>query len=383
MTEKKILHIIPTLHSGGAERQLTNLVCNASAEFLHTVCAFTDSSFFGSEIQQAGHQVYDLGISGKHPWLAVTKKILRLMPTIKPDAIVTWLYDANIAGRFVKMLFGKTPLITTLHSADYDSETIRAGGWSPHKVNVLRQIDKWTTKTARPKFVAVSKFVKNSYIKELSIPEGRIEVIYNGIDPGGLICDRNARYQLRRELKIPENAFVFVTVGRLDILKNQKLLLQAFPRVLDKIPDAHLIIVGAGPTESELKKLSASLKIIQNVHFTGTRKDVGAFLEMSDIFVFPTLLEGFGIVLVEAMFKKLACIASDLEVIKEIITDKKNGILFTTNVIESLAEAMIHLANNPTLRDILTENAFQIANDHFHIRNNVQEWEKFLHQQIK
>jgi hypothetical protein len=89
---KRILHFIPTLGGGGAERQLTGLVCNTSKkEFSHLVCTLKDSDFFGPAICAAGHEVCELGVTGKHPWFSGTSKLLAVIRDYQPDIIKTWL----------------------------------------------------------------------------------------------------------------------------------------------------------------------------------------------------------------------------------------------------------------------------------------------------
>ena len=138
---KRILHIIPSLAAGGAERQLVNLVSHTAAEFSHFVCVFNNAGFFAPTIHASGHEVYELGVLGKRPWFSAASKLRSIIKNYKPDIIKTWLYDANIVGRLTQISNPKIPLITTLHSSDYEPETIRAANWSPFRVEGLRQID--------------------------------------------------------------------------------------------------------------------------------------------------------------------------------------------------------------------------------------------------
>ncbi len=374
---KRVLHIIPSLKGGGAERQLTNIVCNASGEFGHLICVFQDSDFFAPEVRRAGHAVRELGLTGKHPWLSGVRRLLPVIRDYQPDLIKTWLYDANIVGRLALLRNRKIPLVTTLHSLDYEPETMRAGDWSPVNVEGLRRIDKLTARLTNPHFVAVSNYVKKSAQKRLGIADARIEVIYNGVDPESLKCAAGEAESLRRELEIPAEAFVYVTVGRVDTLKNHALLLRVFPQILENVPQAYLAIVGTGILEQELKDLANSLGIEQRVRFLGRRKDVGACLEMGDAFVFPTLLEGHPLALVEAMFKKLPCAASDLEVLREVIVDGESGILFDLNKSDELVRAMTELFRQPELARRLGEEARRVAEKRFHIRVAVAEWENY------
>jgi glycosyltransferase involved in cell wall biosynthesis len=160
-------------------------------------------------------------------------------------------------------------------------------------------------------------------------------------------------------------------------MKNHALLLRAFPKVLSAVPQAYLTIVGVGVLEQELKNLANSLGIAQRVRFLGRRKDVGACLEMADVFVFPTLIEGHGMALVEAMFKKLPSVASNIEVLREVLTDNENGLLFNPSEPDHLAAAMIKLYHQPELRERLGRQALEDAERRFHIRIIASEWEDY------
>ena len=375
---KRILHIIPTLGGGGAERQLANIVHNAAKdEFTHCVCAFSHSEFFAPVVRGAGHQVRELDVAGKHPWFAAAKKLRPVIADFKPHIIKTWLYDANIAGRLARIFNPEIPLITTLHSSDYDPETIRAARWSPRKMEVLRRIDLITARLAKPRFVACSHYVKKSNQKRLDIPDSQISVIYNGIDPAFLQCAEEEPRRIRKDFEIPDDGFVYITVGRIDAMKNHALLLRAFPQILSAVPQAYLMIVGAGRLEQELKNLADSLGIARRVRFLGRRPDIGACLEAADVFAFPTLLEGHPLALVEAMFKKLPAVASDIEVLREVLRDGENGLLFNPNDADGLAAAMIKLRNEPQLRERLGNQALRDAQERFHIRLITGQWEEY------
>lgn len=383
MQPTKILHLIPTLTSGGAERQLVNNICNTSPNaFLHCVCTFGKTDFFAPMITQAGHQVRELNVSGKHPWFSAVGKILPVIGEYKPDIIQTWLYDASIVGRLAHLFHRKIPFVDTLQSTNYEPETIKAGNWSPTKVEGLRRIDKLTMRLAETQFVACSHYVKKSYQKRMGVSDSQITVIYNSVDPEMLKSGEGEPQRIRQELKISAGGFVYITVGRLDAAKNHLFLLRAFPKVLANVPQAYLIIVGTGSLEQELKDSANSLGISDRVRFLGRRADVGACLEMADVFVFPTLFEGFGLVLAEAIFKRLPCIASRLEVLQEIITENETGLLFDPTVQSQLAEAMIKIYNQPELRRQFSELALRDAEKRFHIRATIPKWENLYHQLI-
>ena len=373
----KILHLIPTLTSGGAERLLVDVVCNTSREdFEHIVCVIKGTDFFASQLHRNGYKIIPLNEFEKHPFLSTSWKFRKIINRYKPDIIQSWLYDANIAARLAKIGKREISLITSIHSPDYDAETIKAGNWSSYKVEILRIIDKITARITKPHFVSCSHFVAGSYQKKLDINPSDISVIYNLVNPQNLSCQADEPNLIRQTLNIPDDGFIYINVGRLDPPKGQAYLLKAFQKVLLRVRQAYLVIVGTGPSETDYKELAKSLKIDHRVHFLGRKKGIGAYLEMADVFVFPTLYEGFGIALVEAMTKRLPCIATNLDVIQEIIDDKVSGLLVAPRSESEIAEAMIRLFEDPELRKSLGQQAFKKAENQFFINVIVPEWNK-------
>lgn len=383
--KKCILHLIPTLASGGAERQLVNVVGNTSPdEFDHLVCTLNEPSFYAPLIRNSGYEIRALGTTGKHPWMSGAAKFISVIREYQPDLINTWLYDANITGRIAKLRGNfKIPIVVSLQSTDYEPETISAGKWSPQKVKVLKLIDKTTINLTKPYFVACSRFVQDSFVRRLEINKSKIRVLYNFVNPDSLKCEDDAPQNIRQELNIPLDAFVYLNLGRLSPEKNQARLLEAFAQILPSVPKAFLVIVGAGALENDLKNLANSLQIEHRVRFAGRREDVGACLEMADVFVFPSLFEGLPLSLIEAMFKRLPCVAGDIEVMREVITDESKGLLVNPYKSEEIAQAMIRLCEDAELRRRIGENGWREAEQNFNAKKAVVGWESFYRQIIQ
>lgn len=378
MNRIKILHLIPTLSSGGAERQLVNLVNSTSAkEFNHVVCTIGEAGFFAPVVRQAGYKVIEMNISANRPFFQTARKFRQIIREEQPDIINSWLFDASIGARLARLPGNKIPIVTSLQSSDYAPEARQAGNWSPKKVAILRLIDKFTALLAKPYFVPCSEFVKKSYQIHFGIDEAKTEVIYNSVDADLLAATADDVKKIREELMLPPDAFIYISVGRLDAAKNHKILLEAFRKVLAEVPVSYLIMVGAGMLENDLKKQAEDLQIAERVLFLGQRNDVGALLETADVFVFPSLLEGLPVALVEAMSKSLPCIASKIEVFEEVIDEGENGLLINPHSSDELKGAMIKLYADENLRKSLGEKAFQTVNAKFSVKVTAQKWESF------
>ncbi len=378
----RIFHIITTLGRGGAERQLVNLVRNMDrARYEHVVCYLQPPADFAAEIERAGLTVIGLNIRHKWPWLTAPAKLMSHLRTHRPDIIQTWLFEADVSARLMRLLGNTGPIINTLHLTSYEPETIRAANWPAWKMAGLRWIDKLSTQLARPVFTACSRTVLESARKYLGVRADRIRVIYNSIDPETLRCAPDAPARLRAELDIPADGFVYLNVGRLAAQKGQEFLLRAFQQVAAQLPTAYLVIVGDGPAAGELKQLCVELALDARVRFTGRRSDVGACLEMGDVFVFPSMFEGHPLAPIEAMIKGLPCIASRIGPTLEVITDEQTGLLVAPGAVDELAAAMVRLYRDPNLCRLLAAQGQQMALARFHSRTGMRAWED-LYQEL-
>ena len=135
--------------------------------------------------------------------------------------------------------------------------------------------------------------------------------------------------------------------ARLIPSKGIDILLKAVPDILDENPGIRLMIVGSGPEEIKLKRLAAELGIESKVIFTGSVADIHNYYSAFDIFVLPTLSEGLGITILEAMSFGLPVLASAAGGITEVITHERNGILIEPGDINELRTALQFLLDNP------------------------------------
>lgn len=371
----RVLHVITTLGRGGAERQLVNLVRNTqNSEVHHTVCYLHPPGDFAAELEQAGHEVTCLDVPPKWPWLLAAPRLRSLLRAQRPDLIQTWLFEADMTARLATLMGPRIRIVNTLHLTTYDADTIRAAKWPPLKMAVLKRIDRFTAHRARPLFIAVSQTVKRSAIRNLTIPERDVRVIYNSIDQTTLHCTPDQARRIRSEAQIPDDAFVYLNVGRFAAQKGLPVLLRAFKQVLAAVPDAYLVLVGDGPEKESLAALAGELGVDSRVKFLGRRADVGACLEMADVFVFPSLFEGLPLAPIEAMLKELPVIATRIEPVLELLVDNETARLVAPASTDELAAAMKELYLEPTLRRRLGACAKAAALKSFDSSIGLQAW---------
>lgn len=153
---------------------------------------------------------------------------------------------------------------------------------------------------------------------------------------------------IRRQLGIPESSMVFVSVGSCQPVKNHAAILRALAAVTERCPDAHYLHVGDGDLEECEKELAVDLGIANRVHFVGSRDDISALLQASDVFLMPSSREGLPISCLEAMSCGLPVIGTDVPGLRDLVADGETGVLIGSDA--ALAEAMLELHGDEELR---------------------------------
>lgn len=165
--------------------------------------------------------------------------------------------------------------------------------------------------------------------------------------------NQNARHQLRDNLGINKNTFVFLFVGRLNREKGIPELLTAFRRLTAKRP-IKLLFIGA-----DEEGFSEEINQQSGMEFLGFQRNINDFYSMADCLVLPSHREGFGNVIIEAAACKLPAIASNIYGLSDAIEDNYSGLLHPVKNVEALAQLMQRLIDSPTLANTLSEQAYQ------------------------
>ena len=203
--------------------------------------------------------------------------------------------------------------------------------------------------------IAISQQVKEHLVADLKLDEARIRVINNGIDVQSF-GDFSSREKLRKGLGIGDSFLVGI-IARLSDVKGHTYLLKAMQCVIKNFPSAKLLIVGEGKMKEALVCEADTLGIKDNVLFLAQAAGTEDVLAAMDVFVMPSLQEGLGLALMEAMAQGLAVVGSAVGGIKTLIEDKQNGLLVEPADQSSLAEAIIRLLSDKRMRQDLGTNA--------------------------
>jgi glycosyltransferase involved in cell wall biosynthesis len=190
-------------------------------------------------------------------------------------------------------------------------------------------------------------------VRELTaagVPAERISRIPNGVEADRIRAKASYR---------PSDPTVITYVGRLHQQKGVDTLLRAFGRLAVREAAVHvrLDVVGDGPLRGQLKALADELGIADRVRFLGSSDRVPDLLEASDVFVLPSRAEGLSNALLEAMASGLPCVVSNVPGNVDVITDGDDGLLFTVDDPDALAETLTRVVRSPALREALGRSA--------------------------
>jgi glycosyltransferase involved in cell wall biosynthesis len=233
----------------------------------------------------------------------------------------------------------------------------------------LKTLIPWSIRRA-DKVIAVSEFTKKEIIKFYQTPEEKIEVVYNSI--GENSCEEYSKDEIekvKKKYNLPEKFLLYV--GTLQPRKNIPFLINGFALLRDKMPDYKLVLVGKKGAHNYDKEIDVAIEknnLQGTVLFTGYVEgvDLPAIYQLADIFVLPSLYEGFGIPILEAMKNSVPVVASDIPVFREVA--KEAAEYFDIQSLDKFTEVVYNISINSNLRDRLINSA--------KIRINVFSWEK-------
>jgi Glycosyltransferase len=248
----------------------------------------------------------------------------------RPDVLHTHLPYAHIVGRWAQPFVGG--IVATYHNVSQNY-------FKDWKLSSLEHL----TGSLDDVKVACSHGVRASYDRD----NNTWQTIPNGIDVDGFahrVRKSNTTW-LRELYQIDSDAPILLSIGRYVPQKKQAVLIRAMEQIVENQPEIHLLIVGRGPLEEQLRSKVQESGLEENITITGRVDDIHAHYALADIFVLPSEFEGLPITILEAMTARCTIIASDIPGVREVITDGETGILVQPESVDSLAEG-IHSALN-------------------------------------
>jgi glycosyltransferase involved in cell wall biosynthesis len=272
---------------------------------------------------------------GRADYLA-WRKVARVLREQRIDVVHTHNTPALIDGVIGAKLAGTRTVVHTDHGRLYPDKRryLLAEHILSHFVYKIAAVSAETAQHLR-------QYQRIAADKLVTITNGVESVRYeSGID----------RARKRRELGIPPTAPIVGFAARLAEQKGLAYLLEAFPRVRERVPAAHLVVAGHGPLADEHRSAAHALGITEHVHFLGLRTDVAELLQLFDCYVIPSVWEGLPMALLEAMAAGCPIVASNVGGVPMALRDGVNGSLVEPREPEQLAAAIVDLLGDEAKR---------------------------------
>lgn len=227
------------------------------------------------------------------------------------------------------------------------------------------------------KIICISDAEKQSALDKKICREDKLQVIFNGVDIEAYENGIHGTVK-RKDLNIPEDAFVVGMVGRISPQKAPDIFIKMAKHVKDKVSNAHFIIVGNGDQEAEIKKYAKDNDFLDSLHITGWVDNPMSYVELFDVACLLSRWEGFGLVLPEYMMARKPIVASKVDAIPNIICDGENGLLVEMDDVVGASTAVLKLYLNNTLKSKLIDEGLKTVYKKFDVQRMTRETEKLF-----
>lgn len=202
------------------------------------------------------------------------------------------------------------------------------------------------------RIICISDAEKQSALDNKICGECKLQVIINGVD---IDAYENGVHGVvkRKDLNIPEAAFVVGMVGRISPQKAPDIFIKMAKLVKDEVPNAHFIIVGSGYLEDKIKQYANDNGFLDSLHITGWVNEPMNYVELFDVACLLSRWEGFGLALPEYMMAGKPIVASEVDAIPNIVKNRKNGLLVRVDDAVGASKAVLQIYQEDGLKDKL------------------------------
>jgi glycosyltransferase involved in cell wall biosynthesis len=366
----RVLFLIDSLGAGGAEVSLAEMlpILRDKGVLPTVACFHRRQEGVQDEVLGAG---FDVRFTGSPGWASRLREVRNLIRESSPDILHTTLFEADVIGRLAAV--GQTcVVVTSLVNTSYDPDAVPDPGIPAWKRAGVRMVDSWTARLADHHH-AISGAVKESAVQVLGIAPDRVTVILRGRDSrrlGNPSLER--RRAARKQLDVPSDAKVIVNLGRQEHQKGQVHLLTAMRTLAHRHPDILLLQAGRhGGSSRAMAAMAADPELRDHVRLLGHRDDVPGLLAAADVMAFPSLYEGLGGAVLEAMALGLPIVATSIPALREVVEEGTNAILVPPGEPAPLAEALDRLFEQPELASAFGRRSRAIFEERFTLDKSV------------
>jgi len=347
---RRIAFIIGSADVGGAEHLVLTLLRTLPPDQFDcsVICP---SGPLVARYAEVASSVETLGTVAGRDFLnpAVIVRMALLLRRWAVDVVDTSLYLSDVGGILAAKLARVPRIVSHIHGYNFDVTTER--GW----LRMRRQCWSWSYRgiyALADRLIAVSDAVKDDLVQRrgIRVPPGKIAVVHHtlSLEQLSVVPTAGDLEKARVSYGLGGDAVVVASIANLFPLKGHRYLLEALPAAIRSIPRLRCLIVGDGPARAELEALVDRLALRDHVMFTGVLDDVrrNAVVACSRAIVLPSVSEGLGLVLLEAMAASKPVVATDIGGVRELVIDQISGILVPPRDSDALASALVRILSD-------------------------------------
>lgn len=353
----KVLHVLNELKPSGAETMLCIAASSFSEKGVNAEVLSTGVQLgsYAPQFKKAGYKLHHLPFSHSPRFFF---ELYRLFRTEGYDAIHLHTERANFWIGLAALVAMPGRVLRTIHNNFEFTGNLR----------VRRMLQRRLLSILGVVHVSIGASVQNNEIKTFGLKTRRVP---NWYDDTKFMQVSHAQYlQARIDLNLPTDRSVIVTVGNCSDVKNHESLLRAIAMLPAELRPIYLH-VGNEENDFPERTLSQELGVAENVIFFGPMTDIRTVLAASDVFVMPSLYEGFGIAAIEALASGLPAILTDVPGLRD-FRDEYSGLRYAQTDAESIRDVLYELLKmHPEDRSTLAKNYSQISQQLYGIENGV------------
>ncbi|WP_226646316.1 glycosyltransferase family 1 protein [Mesobacillus subterraneus] len=354
---------------GGAETLLMNVYRNLDRSKLQFdfVTHRTDKGNFDDEIRQLGGKIFNVSSLGNVGPISYVRALAEIMKSNSYIAVHSHTdYQSGFPALAAKIA-GTPHRICHSHSNNWPkNESVK----QKLLLIVLQSIIKFSA----TQYCSCSQEAGAFLFGQKAVDDNQVTILKNGIDLGQYLDETITKTSVIRELGLEQDSKIIGHVGKFSRSKNQIFILKVLKQLVNKDKKYIALFVGDGPLKEKIEHEAESMGLSKHVRFLGVRSDIPRLMKAFDVFLFPSIFEGFGIVTVEAQISGTPCIMSDSVPIS---TDMGLGLvryLSLEDYPDKWGEEVVKAINlQKPEKEALVK---ALSDKGFSIQQNIEEWMK-------
>jgi glycosyltransferase involved in cell wall biosynthesis len=360
----RVIHTMPDLIVGGGQHLLLRNIKGMDPRRVQSiVCCTCALGPMEAAYREAGFQLECLNWTSHAGVVGAARRLAAIIRQNHVDIIHTnnTVPDRTV-GQLAAYLTGR-PVVNSLHSEHERSDSMKGLKTIPRRF--ARSLGIRLSRATVDHVIPVSQSVRESwepYLRAMGIGPDRITVINPGLAPERFTrLSEPDRAALRKSLNLDGAWPVLINIGRLNYHKGQHWLVPMMRQVVAKHPSARLLLVGDGQDRELLTNSIRANELHSVVSMLGQRSDITPLLNVADLFVFPSLTEGFPLAVLEAMAAALPIVAFNLPSFRGVVDDGNSAALVTLGNADELTRTVMQVLDDPARLNSMGRSALSVA----------------------